>query len=849
MADPTHHASTHHGNHGVTFNFEPIKQIESARAKTKAVERGVLSSNVVTDAEHTAIAARRQYIKRDLPPPVVGDERPPRWRDRTDSPHTGLALSGGGIRSASFALGVLQALDATIRIEGIDYLSTVSGGGYTGCALTALLQHTQGKFPFVDDKTRADTASVAHIRDYSNYLIPHGAPDVLTAVGIIIRGLVANMMIVLPVIFFLIWLTLITHHDVESLGHSNILIWNLANGLHQLGYSVSDPLWGLHGLWFTLIILLLDLIFLIVWTIAKSVSASQFRQGDAAPHPEVRDSAELNGWLPRFWKFFFILTALCAFCEAQPFVLYYYYHALDTHAGVKASCYPLSLQSLAPCFSTLIHGWIVGVTPWLAPVGAVIAFFSKYLSEVAAVAKRSKGLAALIKRVLAKATIWLGAIIMPSFLWLLYLGLTSLSLDSQPLDSAKTGICLTAWIPTVAARGYLVAAILTFLIGLLVNPNVTSLYRLYRDRLSKAFLFDPKKRDTHGDLAAIEPKLHKLNTNYCPYPIINAALNIEGSQFANKRGRNADFFMFTPEYTGSDATGYVGTKRIENDETALNVGTAMAISAAAVSSNMGRETIKPLSLTLALLNVRLGYWLRNPLYVREDRSRLSRLFDIRSFLLYKEMFNLITETSRTVYLTDGGNIENLGVYALLKRHCPIIIAVDAEADPTMGFPSFLLLERYARIDLGATIDLPWQGIRDRTLEVDKVLDPSNKDAAPLMASVVHCAAGEIAYGPDETGVLFYVKASLTGDESDYVLDYKRRNPDFPHETTGDQFFGEEQLEVYRALGFHIMQRVLDRSAPFAVKCKTEETEDQARKRILDTMFAAMGVAPIAPAGH
>ena len=45
-----------------------------------------------------------------------------------------------------------------------------------------------------------------------------------------------------------------------------------------------------------------------------------------------------------------------------------------------------------------------------------------------------------------------------------------------------------------------------------------------------------------------------------------------------------------------------------------------------------------------------------------------------------------------------------------------------------------------------------------------------------------------------------------------------------------------------------MQRVLDRSAPFAVKCKTEETEDQARKRILDTMFAAMGVAAIAPAG-
>jgi hypothetical protein len=47
-----------------------------------------------------------------------------------------------------------------------------------------------------------------------------------------------------------------------------------------------------------------------------------------------------------------------------------------------------------------------------------------------------------------------------------------------------------------------------------------------------------------------------------------------------------------------------------------------------------------------------------------------------------------------------------------------------------------------------------------------------------------------------------VKSSFTGDENDYVVDYKRRNPAFPHETTLDQLFSEEQFEVYRALGFH-----------------------------------------------
>ena len=53
-----------------------------------------------------------------------------------------------------------------------------------------------------------------------------------------------------------------------------------------------------------------------------------------------------------------------------------------------------------------------------------------------------------------------------------------------------------------------------------------------------------------------------------------------------------------------------------------------------------------------------------------------------------------------------------------------------------------------------------------------------------------------------------MKSSLSGDENVYVRDYARRYPDFPHETTGDQFFSEEQFEVYRALGFHMAHGLL-----------------------------------------
>ena len=48
----------------------------------------------------------------------------------------GLAVSGGGIRSASFGLGIMQALVGNNQLEKIHYLSTVSGGGYLGSALT-----------------------------------------------------------------------------------------------------------------------------------------------------------------------------------------------------------------------------------------------------------------------------------------------------------------------------------------------------------------------------------------------------------------------------------------------------------------------------------------------------------------------------------------------------------------------------------------------------------------------------------------------------------------------------------------------------------------------------------------
>ena len=82
------------------------------------------------------------------------------------------------------------------------------------------------------------------------------------------------------------------------------------------------------------------------------------------------------------------------------------------------------------------------------------------------------------------------------------------------------------------------------------------------------------------------------------------------------------------------------------------------------------------------------------------------------------------------------------------------------------------------------------------------------DAQPTCSSGPHAAIGTVDYDGGQKGWLLYIKSSLSGDENDYVRDYARRHADFPHESTGDQFFSEEQFEVYRALGFHIASRLL-----------------------------------------
>ena len=295
---------------------------------------------------------------------------------------------------------------------------------------------------------------------------------------------------------------------------------------------------------------------------------------------------------------------------------------------------------------------------------------------------------------------------------------------------------------------------------LLMRPNANSLHPLYRDRLAKAFLFELPPPTPETPLKARRPRLSGLSGLHATYHLINTALNVQASKTANRRGRNADFFLFSPKFVGSKSTDYVATCDVENIALGLDLATAMAVSGAAVSSSMGAQSIRPLTPSMALLNVRLGYWMRNPCNSsRPSRLKIRRTLRRRrqlppphnpfaNYYFLPEIFGRLSDTFKSVYLTDGGHIENLGIYELLRRRCQVIIAVDAEADLQMAFGSFNTLERYALIDIGIRIDLPWQKIADESLATGAAID--NKADAPKHKGP-HCAIGEITYPNDRKG--------------------------------------------------------------------------------------------------
>jgi hypothetical protein len=344
----------------------------------------------------------------------------------------------------------------------------------------------------------------------------------------------------------------------------------------------------------------------------------------------------------------------------------------------------------------------------------------------------------------------------------------------------------------------LIIAAVFLIASLFIDTNRISLHHFYRDSLSEAYVikFDPQKKEIVSNEPLRVSELHE-QSNGAPYHLINTTLNVPASKDRYLRGRGVDLFFFSRNYVGSETTGYGRTEIYDDGKTRL--ATAMAVSGAAASPQMGTSTSAGLRAIMTLLNVRLNRWMPNP----NPKFILTQKTILWPYYFIKELLGWSKENDNLLNLSDGGHHENLGIYPLLKRRCRVIIASDAAADPGFAMNDLANVIRKARIDLGVNITMD-------DLKHDLSPDPETRQTKKCYT------VGDISYPEKDPntakGILIYVKSTVTGNEPEDLLAYRRKHPTFPDQSTADQFFDEAQFESYRKLGEATALDVLNQSA-------------------------------------
>lgn len=794
-----------------------------------------------TEAERiaplVAFAEQEHFRRTDkyLPPRKADGAWRERWPLEPDGPHEGdgprdeparaqligLALSGGGIRSAATCLGAMQGLDAKNVMRLVDYLSSVSGGGYAAACLNTNIAgarkpdlpsappapspNRRGKteaddefreptdgwiFPFPHAVGIRETVLFRFLRANAQFLIPHGRMlEYGFAPVLLLRGLFLNLWAMLPLVLLLSAFTVAmlgcphlqskeqVHEMFGATAALFAILWAAffiisrpVRNLLERGYEWSGQLvllaGGLGVAWIAALVephygaIALGIVFVLL--IAELIRKYQFDQAHKTPDGSWRKETGAGGLARESYR------------QAQALSL------MVTAGLLFVMLQPVATSWFVTAFEDELVNW-KGLSALVAAISA-----SAWLG-------RFEKLPEAIRKILLLIA---AALVGPVLLW----G-GSLILSAWAVRQLQTGSADWSDALIVAAFFAVVAAVLWALNArFFYNANDVSPHSHYRDKLANTFQFSANLKDADTVLSRSEMQLSQMNVSTAPFPLINAALNFADRDEFRGRGRNATFFTFSPAHVGSTELGYVGTAALEAVHSRFKLSSAVAISGAAAAANAGRITNPALRFLLALVNVRLGYWLPNPRRIATGAFKRQwwrcGYPEPGALHLIREMVGALGTRSAFVNLSDGGHLENLGIYELIRRRCRVIIAIDAECDTDFSFVSLGDIIRFARIDRAVNIDIDVSDIRP--------------DAKGF--SKAHHAIGRIDYGHGEYGWLIYIKNSLTGREGESILKYRAVEKLFPHHSTNDQFFDEEQFEAYRELGYRMAIEAFEKMA-------------------------------------
>jgi hypothetical protein len=773
----------------------------------------------------------------------------------------GLALSGGGIRSATFNLGLLQGLHRLNLLRLFDYFSTVSGGGYVGSFwsewlarqkrdaqiaawrttrnlwVRASVPHEQ-LFPTHSDigsrPTRlVDTDQERHLREFSRFLAPRLGffeVEMWTAIVALLAGLVPALLIGLSVIgvALLAWLA--------------------------LTFALASPSDWAPALVIAILTGLVFRVFERMWQEFKSESAGRARTPTAG---ELESAARTER---RYWWVAFATIALVLFLQLR---------LPDIYARNFAGAWPIYTKFVegawhqAPDDSGIVRWWAVtGISnpgqPWI---------FSPRLFDFALVWLETS-LVLLLVRMLSAVRPWkkehlasFDRVVMRvlglAVFWSTLAAIWHVSINLSGVFGAATGALLTGgvfaalrnWIGvalrrpaeaslidrlkpvlpqvlaylTIALSGVAVGAVLIRLAGtdwlmwwtaaaimsvflvlaLFIRTDEFGLHAFYRDRIGRAYAGacnlaeDQNACDNRGTDPRENDDRMMSGLVDRPLHLVCCAANDLSGDQVETLGRGARSAVLC-KY-GFTLGRYFQKWTWRSDQ---RLGSAITASAAAFNSNMGHISARvgpAVSFLMTMLNLRLGLWLRHP------AARLAGPRRWPGLLLYREMFGLTSASGR---IPAGGG--------------PSTYLRDVHLSDGAHFENLALYElirrhcRYVLVsDCGAdpTVAFDDLGNALRRIREDFGVD-IELDVAPLRPdkdgqSRQHVAIGTIHYSPTDRGILLYVKPSITGNEPTDVLQYRTRNTAFPHESTGDQFYDEAQWESYRRLGLHAAESIFE----------------------------------------
>jgi hypothetical protein len=754
--------------------------------------------------------------------------------DLADPCGSALAISGGGIRSASFGLGVIQTFlnekpgnaaadSGESCFDRFDYMSTVSGGGYIGGAVSWLKKQfgKDGDWrvylgashlgtrsaEFLADKTAGVAGSsftwLDFFRQHGNYLQPSSMSS-MSLVGVALRGMLITLSVYTAILAAILWAmqvggVLPPPQDATAWeGHpQRIESWLMFLGLVLTGAFLLFGIASWLGSIPTKAAMFIGAVPPILFVIA-SVYLLRHPDGSVAVNPDGLH------WRWPVGVGFLVAAGAC---------LVLMWWAKDDYEQAKSGSHVVHKwqyririvyqQVLGP----LLTGLILVVAVWSVPhvyrlidtqlgglkaglSSSVIGVIGAIYQFIAGRDKKATSSTFATLRILLTAVLLVYGILLVAY-WIVQKGI------GESLSVAGIDVPLMALVSFAGVFA-----------GFIVNANYIGIGRMYRDRLMELFMPDKDairdnqwKRAGSADQFDMVKLVDDHGAPQRPMHLVNCNVVMVGARQDRFRGRGGDSFVLSPRFSGSSATGWIETSKLGDGH--FTLATAVASSGAAASPHAGvagrgitRNAL--VSLLLSLTNVRLGYWIRNPRASVEPKA-WHKWFppNLLAPGIRQGLFGSgTTENAFFIELTDGGHFDNTGLYELIRRRVKIIVLAQGSQDLGYAMEDLANVIQRVRVDFGVHVRFT-----SETYPLDSMRP------AELGAQVKRgWALGTIKYpGTEKQGILLYLQASpIVGMNAD-TMSYLRRNLDFPNQTTADQFFDEEQLEAYRELGMAIAQ--------------------------------------------